>query len=104
MQLEKGEYTQAHTTGGRSSLLAPSGAAHAFCLHARCLVVFFAATVCLAPSAPVLAQHPAPHGASAQGAATTRAADDASMRPFHINVPGRGPRRPSPADRRDQVA
>ena len=87
MQLEKVEDTRAHTTGGWSSLLATSGAAHAFCLQARCLVVFFAATVCLAPSAPVLAQHPAPHGASAQGAAKTHAADDASIRPFHINVP-----------------
>ena len=87
MQLEKGEHTKTHTTGGRSSLLAPSGAAHAFCLQARFLVVFFVATVCLAPSAPVLAQHPAQHGASAQGAAKTRAADDASIRPFRINVP-----------------
>src|SRR5262245_9040371 len=36
---------------------------------------------------PVRAQHPAPPGASAQGAAQTRAADDASIRPFHIHVP-----------------
>ena len=55
--------------------------------HARCLVVLLAAIACLAPTAPVRAQHPAPHGASAQGAAQTRAADDASIRPFHIHVP-----------------
>jgi Epoxide hydrolase N terminus len=87
MPLEQVAYTKAHTTGGRSSLLATLGAAHAFRLHARCLVVLFAATACLAPAAPVRAQHPAQHGASAQGAAKTHAADDASMRPFHINVP-----------------
>ena len=49
--------------------------------------MLLAATACLAPSAPVRAQHPAPPGASAHGAATTRAADDASIRPFHITVP-----------------
>ena len=64
-----------------------AGAAQACRLHVRCLVVLLAATACLAPSAPVRAQHPAPPGASAPGAATTRAADDASMRPFHITVP-----------------
>jgi hypothetical protein len=62
-------------------------AAPACRLHARGLVVLLAATACLAPSAPVRAQHPAPPGASAQGAATTRAADDTSIRPFHITVP-----------------
>jgi pimeloyl-ACP methyl ester carboxylesterase len=87
MQREKVEYTKAHTTGGRPSLLAPAGAAPAFRLHARCLVVLFAATACLAPSAPVRAQHPAQPGSSAQGVAQTRAADDASLRPFPINVP-----------------
>jgi pimeloyl-ACP methyl ester carboxylesterase len=87
MQLEKVEYAKAHTTGGRPSFLAAAGAAHAFRLHARFLVVFFAATACLALSATVLAQHPAPHGSSAQGAAKTRAADDESIRPFHISVP-----------------
>jgi pimeloyl-ACP methyl ester carboxylesterase len=87
MQLEKVEYTKAHTTGGQPSFLATSGAAHAFRLHLRFLVVLFAATACLATSATVLAQHPAQHGSSAQGAAKTGAADDEAIRPFHINVP-----------------
>jgi pimeloyl-ACP methyl ester carboxylesterase len=87
MQLGKVEYTIAHTTAGRPSVLATAGTAHAFRLHARCLGVLFAVTACLALSAPVRAQHPAPHGLSAQGVATTRAADDASIRPFHITVP-----------------
>jgi hypothetical protein len=51
MQLDKVEDTKAHTTGGRPSFLAISGAAHAFRLHARFLVVLLAATACLAPSA-----------------------------------------------------
>ena len=87
MQLGKVEYTIAHATAGRPSVLATAGTAHAFRLHARCLGVLFAVTACLALSAPVRAQHPAPHGLSAQGVATTRAADDASIRPFHITVP-----------------
>src|SRR6266702_6524730 len=87
MQRQKGEDITAHTTGGRPSVLATAGAAQACRLHARCLVVLLVATACLALSAPVRAQHPAQPGASAQGAATTRAADDASMRPFHITVP-----------------
>ena len=87
MPLDQGEDPTAPTTGGQPRLRATPGAAQAFCLHARCLVVLLAATACLALSAPVRAQHPAPPGASAHGAATTRAADDASIRPFHIHVP-----------------
>jgi pimeloyl-ACP methyl ester carboxylesterase len=87
MRLDKGEDTTAHTTGGRPRVRATAGAAHAFRLHARCLVVLFAATACLAPLAPVRAQHPVQPGASAQGAAQTRAADDASIRPFHLTMP-----------------
>src|SRR5262245_458499 len=87
MHLEQGEDTTAHTKGGRPSFRATAGAAHAFRLQARFLAVLFAATACLAPSAPVLAQYPAQHGASAQGAAQMRPADDASMRPFLVNVP-----------------
>jgi hypothetical protein len=87
MHLEQGAYTTAHPTGGRPSVRATAGAAPAFRLHARCLVVLLAVTAWLAPAAPVRAQHPAQQGASAQGAAQPRAADDASMRPFHINVP-----------------
>jgi hypothetical protein len=71
----------------RRCVRATTGAAPAIRLHARCLVVLLAAIACLAPTAPVRAQHPAPPGASAQGAAQTRAADDASIRPFHIHVP-----------------
>jgi len=60
MQLDKGEYTQAHTTGGRPSLLATAGAAPACRRHSRCLLVLFVATVGLAPPlAPVLTQRPA---------------------------------------------
>ena len=69
---------------------------------ARCLVVLLAATACLAPSAPVRAQHPTPPGASAQGAATTRAADNASIRPFPFPFPAGAPfapRRPLVATR-----
>src|SRR6266851_2564434 len=88
MQLDKVAYPTAHTTGGRPSVLAPSGTAPAFRLHARCLVVLYAAIACLAPWAPVRAQHPAQQpGALAPGAATTHAADDTSIRPFHITVP-----------------
>jgi pimeloyl-ACP methyl ester carboxylesterase len=85
MHLEQGAYTTAHPTGGRPSVRATAGAAPAFRLHARCLVVLLAATAWLAPAAPVRAQHPAQQGASGQGAAQPRAADDASIRPFHIN-------------------
>jgi len=87
MQHQKGEDTTAYTTGGWPRLRATAGAAQACRLHARCLVVLVAATACLALSAPVRAQHPASPGASTQGAATIRAADDASLRPFHLTVP-----------------
>src|SRR5262245_26984577 len=79
--------TKTHTTGSRPNSLATSGAAHTFCLHSGFLVVLLAATACLAPSASVRAQHSAQPGSSAQGAANTRAAEDASIRPFHIHVP-----------------
>ena len=87
MHLAQGEDTTAHPPGGRPRVRVTAGAAQACRLPARCLVVLVAAIACLALSAPVRAQHPAPPGASAHGAATTRAADDASVRPFHITVP-----------------
>ena len=49
----------------RRRVRATAATAQACRLHARCLVVLLAATACLAPSAPVRAQHPAPPGASA---------------------------------------
>src|SRR5438105_4043580 len=87
MHFEQGEDTTAHPLGGRPRVRATTGAAQAFRLHARCLVMLLAATAWLAPAAPVRAQHPAPPGASAPGAAATRAAAAASLRPFHITVP-----------------
>ena len=87
MHRHKGEDTIAYTTGGRPRVRATAGAAQACRLHARCLVVLVAATAWLALSAPVRAQPAAPPGTSTQGAATMCAADDASLRPFHITVP-----------------
>ena len=71
----------------RRRVRATTGAAPAIRLHAPCLGVLLAAIACLVPTAPVRAQHPALPGVSAHGAAQTRAADDASIRPFHIHVP-----------------
>src|SRR5262245_47377816 len=98
MQLEKVRHTaKAHTTG-------------AFGLPPRILIVFFAATVSLAPTVTALAQQPAYSGAQPEGTFTAHAAgDDAirsvsketslnppdtgrstdptAIRPFRVNVP-----------------
>src|SRR5215831_2254368 len=98
MQLEKAQYTtNAHTKG-------------AIGLLSRFLVVFFVATVSLAPTVTVLAQQPANSGAQAEGTVRAHAAgDDAihsvskgtalnqpdigrstdttAIRPFRVNVP-----------------
>jgi len=98
MQLEKAQYTtNAHTKG-------------AIGLLSRFLVVFFAATVSLAPTVTVLAQQPANSGAQAEETVRAHAAGDGairsvsketalnqphigrstettSIRPFRVNVP-----------------
>src|SRR5262249_10686155 len=100
MQLEKAQYTaKAHTTG-------------AYGLPSRFFVVFFAATVSLAPTATVRAQQPAQTGGQTRGAVKALAATAtttkkegapnqlntvqpapatgaaaAAIRPFRVNVP-----------------
>src|SRR5262252_7143746 len=100
MQIEKTQYTaKAHTTG-------------AFGLLSRFLVVFFAATISLAPTATVRAQQSAQTGGQTRGAVkalaatatttqkegalnqlnavqpdTATGAATAAIRPFHVNVP-----------------
>jgi hypothetical protein len=49
MHFDQGEDTTAHPPGGRPRVRATAGAAQAFHLHARCLVVLVAATAWLAP-------------------------------------------------------
>jgi hypothetical protein len=65
---------EAHTTG-------------AFGLLSRLLVVLFAASMALPPTASVLAQQPAQTTAQVQGADRASLVEANAIRPFRINIP-----------------